>query len=119
MGPGYVLFLVDVGDQQEVKGQNEHTQVQDLVLPISKGLLTLSAVPKSRWHNLELLDTIRVCEMRIRCAFIRGVLLPPISRSNATSRWSHLSRLKRHLSSSPHYLAWSQSLFLSLRVISL
>ena len=52
---------IEEGHLQEVKGQDELTEEQGEVVPISKGLLTLSALPKSRWHNLELLDTIRVC----------------------------------------------------------
>lgn len=48
------------GNLQEVKGQDGIVPEQGQVVPISKGLLTLSALPKSRWHNLELLDTIRL-----------------------------------------------------------
>lgn len=44
----------------EDKTQDQHIPEEDVaVVPISKGLLTLSALPKSRWCNLELLDTIR------------------------------------------------------------
>ena len=58
------LVLDESPQQHEIKDHDGHSLEQGSVLPISKGLLTLSALPKSRWHTLELLDTIKVRYMQ-------------------------------------------------------
>ncbi len=42
-------------DQTTADGEEK-----DLTVPLSKGLVTLSTLSKSRWHNLSQLDIIKV-----------------------------------------------------------
>ena len=40
--------------------QAEPTEPENQSVPLREGLVTLSTLPKSRWHNLSQLDVIKV-----------------------------------------------------------
>ena len=54
--------LADAGAQKD-EGEGswaEPTEPEDHPAPLREGLVTLSTLPKSRWHNLSQLDIIKV-----------------------------------------------------------
>ena len=64
-------------DSEEKEEEEEVPEAKDPSTPLSEGLVTLSVLPKSRWHNLSQLDIIKVqmyMSCRLSCFSVHSIL---------------------------------------------
>jgi len=82
--------ITEEEDTEETNSEDEHTG------PVGDGLVTLSQLPKSRWHTLAHIDAIKV----LHCITVLSCVIS--FTRNVTNPKSHQKYPKQLPSSYPH-----------------